>query len=725
MRIYTATLALLACALVPIPAAAQEITSTTTSSGRLDVGVRGSSLSGDAARYERYRDLGDGLFLETFRWKAQKNGWFLDAGADHMARRDQRYTVAFTRPGTVKGWVQWDQIPMLLGRTTRSPYSSSVPGEFRLDDAIQANLQALPASARSAALQDLVNASPVFDLKSRRHSAAGAFEFLPTTSSSLKVAVKQTYRKGAQPYGGAFGHSQVVEFAAPIDHRLTDFDASAELERGPALFRAGYTGSWFTNDVTSAVFDNPLRATDISGTSSAGRLSLPVSSTQLGVNGMVSVKLPRKSRLTAYATLSTLKDDNGMVLPHTINSAVLPAAGAPERASLDGEARMTGFNLNFTSRPSTLFNVNARMKYYDYDNKIPTFTVVNRVSYDGSVRVSNPPLQSEGFSVTRLNFDADVRFSPKGPAALTLGYGRYSDERTHRIFEETVDNVVRVKLDTLSTGVISVRALYEHAQRRGEGFDVEILTHASEQPGMRHFDVADRDRDRFTVIASFMPVTNWALNVSSAIGRDDYLASEFGLRDNNHDVYTIGLDGTPTDRVGLGLSYSYEDYRSLQRSRQANPGAQTTDPSRNWATDANDTVHSLIANAEFRNIAEKLDLAFSWDYNRTRATYEYITGAVVDRTLPEEAIVPSTLPTPTALPPVKSDLWRGTADAIFNINSRFAIGVTYWYDKYDVEDFTLDSQAQQSLTAGNNVLLYYTYAPYTAHTTWGRVIVKW
>ncbi len=715
---------ILTAALVPAAAFGQE-TTTATQSGTIDLGVRGSSLTGDAARYERYRDLGDGLFLESFRWKAQKSGWFLDAWADHAGRQDQRYSIWAVKPGQFKGWAQWDQIPMLLSRTTRSPYTSPVPGEFRLDDAVQAQLQALSSTARPAALLALVNGSPTFELKSRRDALAGGFEFLPTINSSIKVLVRRTDREGAQPFGGAYGHSQVVEFAAPIDHQMTDFEASAEIEKGNALFRAGYTGSWFTNNVTSAVFDNPLRATDIAGTASAGRLGLPVSSTQLGVNGMVSIKLPRKSRLTAYASVGTLKDDDGAILPMTSNTAVLALAGTPERATLEGEARMTGMNLTFTSRPSSVISLNARMRYYDYDNRIPEFTATKKVAYDSNVSTLTTPLHSEGFSVTRLNFDADVRISPKGPAALTLGYGRYTDERTHRIFEETVDNVFRAKLDTLSTGIISVRAMYERAQRRGEGFDVDLLIHANEQPGMRHFDLANRDRDRFTLLASFMPVTNWAINVSTAIGRDDYLASEFGLRDNNHDVFSIGFDGTPTDKVTLSASYSYEDYRSLQRSRQANPGAQQLDPSRNWATDADDTVHSVIASLDLTQLAEKLDLRFSWDYNRTRATYEYITGAVANRTLPEEAIVPTTLPTPLALPPVKSDLWRGTADAIFHINNRIALGVTYWYDKYEVEDFTLDSVAQTTATVGSNMLLYYTYAPYTAHTTWGRVIVKW
>ena len=41
--------------------------SHSTVDGRIDFGVRGTTLDGDAARYERYRDLGDGLFLESRR----------------------------------------------------------------------------------------------------------------------------------------------------------------------------------------------------------------------------------------------------------------------------------------------------------------------------------------------------------------------------------------------------------------------------------------------------------------------------------------------------------------------------------------------------------------------------------------------------------------------------------------------------------------------------------
>ena len=43
-------------------------------------------------------------------------------------------------------------------------------------------------------------------------------------------------------------------------------------------------------------------------------------------------------------------------------------------------------------------------------------------------------------------------------------------------------------------------------------------------------------------------------------------------------VGTFGLDAVPNDRVTFGASYSYEHYNALNRSRQANPGAEFIDP---------------------------------------------------------------------------------------------------------------------------------------------------
>jgi hypothetical protein len=116
MRISRALLAV-ALALVPLtvgaqptpaqPTPAQPAATTPTAvrgwTGAIDFGIRGTSADGDAARYERYRDLGDGLFVQGLRLNRDHNGWLLDLTADHVGRRDQRYLAGVERPNSRPG----------------------------------------------------------------------------------------------------------------------------------------------------------------------------------------------------------------------------------------------------------------------------------------------------------------------------------------------------------------------------------------------------------------------------------------------------------------------------------------------------------------------------------------------------------------------------------------------------------------------------------------------
>lgn len=155
----------------------------------------------------------------------------------------------------------------------------------------------------SPSFQAAIAASPTFELKSRRHTAAGGFEYLIRQNTTFKVNAKQSFREGDH---GPFGTylSTEIELPVPIDNKLTDVDASLEAAKGDALFRLGYTrdsGSATTR--ADHLRDDPARAadkTDTANTSSQGRLpALAPDSTRIGVNAMVSYKLPKRSRLTA------------------------------------------------------------------------------------------------------------------------------------------------------------------------------------------------------------------------------------------------------------------------------------------------------------------------------------------------------------------------------------------------------------------------------------------
>jgi MtrB/PioB family decaheme-associated outer membrane protein len=693
----------------------------------VDFGVRGTSTNGDAARYQRYRDLGDGGFIETFSIGGEKGRWFYDAGGEHVGRKDQRFTGSFVLPGKFKGWARWDQIPMLMSVTTSTIMNEPSPGVFDIPTATQALLQATPSATQPAAFSQIFGATAqTFELSSRRHIGAGQVEYLATPELTLKLNLRQINRDGTIPYGGSFGHSQLVEIAAPVKHSTTDFETGAEFSRDRLLVRGSVTGSWFHNDLNSLTFDNPFRADDAVSAMSRGRMSVPQSNSFVGVHGLASVKMPARSRATAYVSFGSLKDAGDALMPHTINSA-LPAVPLP-RSTVEGSAKTSAVNLTFTSQPKSKIDFNVRYRMYDYDNRTPLFEIRQRVAYDNTVSNLTTPLDTEPFGLVRHTFDADVRLqTPLSGTAAGAGYSRYSEERTHRIFESTSDDIFRLTFDSLGYDRFAVRTKYEHGRRRGHGDEAEIaaeLLAIGEQPGMRHYDIASRNRNRLTVVGTMTASSSVALNASAAVGKDDYIESEFGVRDNTHRVYSAGFDAVPTEQVSYGASYSYERYNALSRSRQAT-SAQFNDPSRNWATDATDRAHSLLASAEIAQIKERVTLRFVYDLSHTRGTYNYITGSVPDRTLPEEVEVPTTLPPPTQLDPVTSELQRGTADLIYAVNSRLSIGLSYWHERYRVTDFTLDADANPSQARGRVMLIGYLYRPYTANTVWGRLIYRW
>jgi MtrB/PioB family decaheme-associated outer membrane protein len=735
----------------PAQAPAAAATPMASTSGMADFGARGTTANGDTARYERYRDLGDGLFLETGRFFWEKNRWLVDLRAEHAGRRDQRFTGGFIRPGSLKAWVSWDQIPMLMSNTTRTLFVSTADDVLQIDDALQAQVQANVTN-----LPGLFAAnSRVFDTRSRRHIFESGFEYLATPELALEGNVRRTMREGTIPYGGSFGHSSLVELPAPVLHTINDVEGSAEYAKDRLLLRGGYTGSWFTNEVTQLAFDSPFRATDTTSTPARGRLSLAPGNSYISGNGLASVKLPGRSRATAYVSVGLLKDAGEPLMPQTINTANATAPIA--RTTVDGEARTSAVNLSFVTRPIRRVDFSVRYKSYDYDNRTPEFALAQRVSYDnapGAATMSSlggttsTAVHTEPFGVTRHTFDADARVGLGTGLTAGVGYTRLAEDRTHRIIEANTDNVLRLTFDAVGYAMFSLRTKYEHGRRRGEATEegMRELFRIGEQPGIRHFDVASRDRDRFTLLGSFTPATAFSVNASVTAGKDDYIESLFGLRDNRHRVYGVGVDYVPVERVSLNASYTFERYEALSRSRQANPpsgagvisyetflilsgqtghNVQVADASRNWATDALDRAHGVIVGLDIAKIAGKFDLAVNYDFSRARSNYDYITGPVADRTLPEEVIVNTTLPTPQRLPPTFSQLHRGTVDLVYELTSRVGLGLSLWRESYRVEDFTLDTEATPNLARGSVLLMGYLYRPYAATTVWARMFYRW
>ncbi len=117
----------------PAPGPAPE-PAANVAAGEAEFGGRISGIAGDSARFQRYRDLRDGPTLDRGRYGRTTPAWEVHAALEHAGYRDQRYIAAFNRYGRVKVSVEWDQVPLFYSRDTRTPYTSSSPGVFLLND---------------------------------------------------------------------------------------------------------------------------------------------------------------------------------------------------------------------------------------------------------------------------------------------------------------------------------------------------------------------------------------------------------------------------------------------------------------------------------------------------------------------------------------------------------------------------------------------------------------
>ena len=298
--------------------------------GMVDFGGRVTSIDGDEARAQRYRDLRSGIYANNLVAGRRTPDWMLEAQAWNIGYRDQRYQLDFDRVGKLRASFLYDQIPLWISADSKTLYVETQPGVFRLENSMQQAIQ-----AGQATLHAYTDQAVRFDLETMRRIGQADVVFNATPNTNIFVQVKNTNRDGHIPYGGTFGFSNAVEIPMPLDSRTTDLKTAIEWANNKGMARFGWDGSTFNNGLDSVVWDNPLRfGPDIIGGPSQGRHASWPDNTLTYLHGTGSVALPMRGRLTGYLAVGQATSNEDL-LPFTINTAIPP----PPLARLTAEAK--------------------------------------------------------------------------------------------------------------------------------------------------------------------------------------------------------------------------------------------------------------------------------------------------------------------------------------------------------------------------------------------------
>jgi len=686
--------------------------------GTIDFGFRNSSVDGDASRYYRFKDWREGAYLSGLRFENVTENTLWHAEANNVGYRDQRYFAEFQSIGKLKLDGEWNEIPLFISDDTKTLYTVSKTGQFTIDDNIQRGIE-----SGATTIAGVINQALPFNARTQRDNALFNLTYSATRDIDVKVAVRNSMRDGYNLQSLNFGFSNTIESEVPLNDRTTDVKAAIEFANAKGLLSVGYDGSWYNNQINAYRFDNPLRYTDISGGPSIGQMSTWPSNTMQMVNLNGRYGLPGRTRASAAISVGN-SSQNQALLPATVNTALV--APVLERSTAEAEARTLSMVYTLNSRPTEYLWLNAKYRYYDYDTRTPSFFISSMVVADNTLGAAK---ESEPLDIKRQTLDLDASYTPFQFASLNFGYTHEEGDRTFRIYEKTAENTIRASIDSTANQYFTVRAVVEKSSRTGSGDDFELLAEIGEQTSLRHFDIANRDRTRSSVIVTVMPVAALGFNASLATGHDDYSESYFGLRDNKNNSYSLGVDLVPRDTVTLGVEYVHEKYTAVQWSRTANPlpSPSFDDPSRDWGIDSNDKVDTVTTNLDFVKTIPKTDIRFGFDLSDGKSTYVYNLG-------PNSTILtgvnygPGNVfnPIPVVrLAPNKTRLTTSRADVRYFVRPNVALGVGYWYEEYRSEDFSLNGTTINQLNLPSAILSGYYYRPYTGQTVWLRMSYLW
>lgn len=686
--------------------------------GTVDFGFRGTNIDGDSARYYRFKDWRDGGFVERFRFEKVTDNSLWHAEANNVGYRDQRYFAEYQSIGKIKANAEWNEIPLYISKDTETLYTVSKSGLFTIDDNIQKGIE-----AGTTTIANAINQVVPFEARTQRDTALFNLTYTATRDVDLKFSVRNSRRDGYNLQSLNFGFSNTIESEVPLNDRTTDVKAAMEFANAKGLLSVGYNGSWYDNSIQAYRFDNPLRYTDIVGAPSVGQMSTWASNNMQTMNLNGRYGLPGRTKASAAITVGTL-NQNGALLPATVNTALV--SPTLERSTAEAEARTLGMVYTVNSRPIESLWLNARYRYYDYDTRTPPFFISSMVVADNTLGAAK---ETEPLDIKRQTVDLDASYTPWQFASLNLGYTREDDDRTFRIYSKTAENVVRASIDSTGNQYFTVRAVVEKSSRTGSGDDFEMLAEIGEQTQMRHFDIANRDRTRTSLILQVTPIAALGINGTIATGHDDYSESYFGLRDNKNDSYSIGFNVVPHETVNFNAEYVHEKYMAAQWSRTANPlpSPSFDDPSRDWGIDSDEKVNTISTNLDLIKTFPKTDIRFGFDLSDGKSAYLYELG-------PNSTILtgvnygPGNVINPipvVQVSPNRTHLATGRADVQYFIRANVALGAGYWYEQYRAEDFSLNGTTINQLNLPSAILSGYYYRPYTGQTMWLRMSYLW
>jgi len=640
------------CQWCPAPARAE---------GHVEAGV--GYVSEDSARFGRYtgRDekgpyaIADG----EARYRGD-GGQYLEAEARDLGLESREARIEGGRQGLYEAAFNYDKLPRIGLATSRSPFRGVGGTDMTLPSDWVPARSTRNMTALAGSLQDA-------DIAHDRERFGGELSVIPARNWHLRARFQREEKEGIRALGGAIGpgvgSSRAAILPVPIDYTTDQAEAAVAYAGARLQVDVGYRGSYFDNDNEAVVWDNPFATAN---QPERGRISLQPDNEFHQLFASLGYDLASHTRASANVALGRMTQDEDF-LPFTINPGL---ATALPRDSLDGEVDTTQIDLKLTSRPLERLRLKAAYRYDERDNETPQA----RYPYVIADALPSPDARTNlPYSFEQDLVDLSAGYQVAEPVEMSAGYEYDRRERTFQEVDETEEHSVWGRVDASPTDILDIHAEYARAERDRSDYELVAEIVPPQNPLLRKFNMADRDRDRASLFLTLTPYRLVSLSLSGDYSRDDYTDSPLGLQEAEQFSYTLEASLSPTRRLHTHAYYTRERIFSEQTGSQSfgtGRGATGAD----WSADNDDTIDTVGLGLKFAAIPGRLDLRADYAYSRS-------VGDISVRS-DRQTLAP--------FPDLETDLHRLSLRASYQLREDLSLELGYLYEEYDADDWARD-----------------------------------
>ena len=577
-----------------------------------------------------------------------EGGYFADLSAADLGldRRSLAATAGREGLGTLR--LGYAEIPRHFFDGAMTPFVGGA----------QLSLPAGFPAATTAAMPLSTTLQPLrlgFDRK--RYDLAGTLNGGANWSYALKL--RRDERDGNRPTSGAF-FSTASAFAAPVQQTTDQLEVSASYASRKLQLSLAYQLSQFRNSIDALTWQDPFLPV-VAG-ASRGQLAQAPDNQFHQLVASAGYQITPTIRASADVAFGRLTQ-NAPYLAPTLNASLAPSVPALPASSLDGQVDTFNGSFRLTAAPIEGLRLNASYARDVRDNQ----TAV--LSYTGvatDMFVSAQPRQNTPFSLMqdRFKLAADYRVS----GTLKLSAGAKQDMR-NRSYTEVVDSRETTLWGRLSLQPredLSLAFKLAHAERSHSSYGTALWFGSTENPLLRKFNLAERQRDSAGLRADFTLNAKVALGLTLDYANDNYRESLIGLRDARSVGIGVDMVFAISEQTRLHAFAQGESIRSNQN------GSQTAGVP-DWAGRNKDRFEVLGLGLKHAAIPDKLDIGADLVFSRSRSATEVQT-AVGEPAFPLAK---------TAVDSVKFY-------ASYKLKDNLWLKASYWYEAYDAQDWRVD-----------------------------------